>query len=137
MIGYQTQQRNQLISFFRSNPNEMFTIDEITEHLKAQSGEAAPSRSTIYRTVSSLEAERILQRSYLADLRRSAYQYRDESKCQAHLHLRCETCNTLMHLNDHLSHTIVDLLYGEQKVDLNLNSTVLLGRCEKCAKEQS
>ena len=30
MIGYQTHQRNQLISFFEAHPNETFTIDEIT-----------------------------------------------------------------------------------------------------------
>ena len=51
MIGYQTHQRNQLISFFEAHPNETFTIDEITEKLRDQLGQDAPSRSTVYRTV--------------------------------------------------------------------------------------
>ena len=66
MIGYQTHQRNQLISFFEAHPNETFTIDEITEKLRDQLGQDAPSRSTVYRTVADLEKEKLLQRMYLA-----------------------------------------------------------------------
>ena len=34
MTGYQTQQRNLLISFFESHPDEAFTIDEITQQMR-------------------------------------------------------------------------------------------------------
>lgn len=103
MIGYQTHQRNQLISFFEAHPNETFTIDEITEKLRDQLGQDAPSRSTVYRTVADLEKEKLLQRMYLADRRRSAYQYRDQHACASHLHIRCEKCHALVHLDADVS----------------------------------
>ena len=99
MIGYQTHQRNQLISFFEAHPHETFTIDEITEKLRDQLGQDAPSRSTVYRTVADLEKEKLLQRIYLADRRRSAYQYRDQHACASHLHIRCEKCNRVIDID--------------------------------------
>ena len=49
MIGYQTHQRNQLISFFEAHPNETFTIDEITEKLRDQLGQDGPEAPSIER----------------------------------------------------------------------------------------
>lgn len=57
MTGYQTQQRNLLVSFFESHPDEALTIDEITHKMRSEQGDAAPSRSTVYRTVADLEGK--------------------------------------------------------------------------------
>lgn len=135
MIGYQTHQRNQLISFFEAHPNETFTIDEITEKLRDQLGQDAPSRSTVYRTVADLEKEKLLQRMYLADRRRSAYQYRDQHACASHLHIRCEKCHALVHLDADVSDEIEKLLRQNASVSLDVGNTVLMGRCEKCSRQ--
>lgn len=66
MTGYQTRQRNQLLSFFESHPDEAFTIEEITQQMRSEQGAATPSRSTVYRTVADLERESCLKRTYLA-----------------------------------------------------------------------
>ena len=63
MTGYQTQQRNLLVSFFESHPDEAFTIDEITQQMRSEQGDATPSRSTVYRTVADLEKENYLKRT--------------------------------------------------------------------------
>lgn len=42
MTGYQTQQRNLLVSFFESHPDEALTIDEITHKMRSEQGDAAP-----------------------------------------------------------------------------------------------
>ena len=106
MTGYQTQQRSLLVSFFESHPDEAFTIDEITHRMRSEQGEAAPSRSTVYRTVADLEKENYLKRTYLASKRSSAYQYCDPHVCEEHLHIRCEKCHALMHLDANVSETI-------------------------------
>lgn len=133
MIGYQTHQRNQLISFFEAHPNETFTIDEITEKLRDQLGQDAPSRSTVYRTVADLEKEKLLQRMYLADRRRSAYQYRDQHACASHLHIRCEKCHALVHLDADVSDEIEKLLRQNAERIAGRRHTILVGRCRKCA----
>lgn len=132
MTGYQTQQRSLLISFFESHPDEAFTIDELMRRLRAQQGEAIPSQSTVYRTVADLEKENCLKRIYLANCHRSAYQYYDPGACKAHLHIRCEGCNKLIHLDANVSGAIAKLLPAN--VTLDVGNTVLLGRCEKCSQ---
>ena len=136
MTGYQTQQRNLLISFFESHPDEAFTIDEITQQMRDEQGDAVPSRSTVYRTVADLEKEGSLKRSYLPEQRRSAYQYHDAHACASHLHIRCEKCNALMHLDANVSETIARLLKSDANVSLDVGNTVLLGCCEKCSHQK-
>ncbi|MEA5068112.1 MAG: transcriptional repressor, partial [Christensenellaceae bacterium] len=127
-----TQQRNMLIAFFESHPDRSFTIDEIAEALHAQAGMMAPSRSTIYRTVSDLEADGAVQRRFLADKRRSAYRYRDKAACASHLHLQCKQCNALTHLDSGVSHAIARLLRENGNLSLDMSGTVLIGGCAKC-----
>ena len=135
MTGYQTQQRNLLISFFESHPDEAFTIDEIMQQMRGGQG-GAPSRSTVYRTVADLERENCLRRIYLANKRSSAYQYCDPHVCEGHLHVRCEKCNVLMHLDADVSETIAKLLKSGANISLDVGNTVLLGRCEKCSHQE-
>ena len=135
MTGYQTQQRSLLISFFESHPDEAFTIDEIMQQMRDAQGDLVPSRSTIYRTVADLEKENCLRRTYLANKRSSAYQYCDPRACEDHLHIRCEKCNALMHLDANVSEAIARLLKSDANVSLDVGNTVLLGRCEKCREQ--
>lgn len=135
MTGYQTQQRNLLISFFESHPDEAFTIDEVMQRLQNEQRADVPSRSTVYRTVADLEKEGSLKRSYLSKQRRSAYQYHDAHACASHLHIRCEKCHTLMHLDTKVSDTIARLLQNDADVSLNVGNTVLLGCCKKCREQ--
>ena len=135
MTGYQTQQRNLLISFFESHPDEAFTIDEVMQCLQREQGAEVPSRSTVYRTVADLEEEGSLKRSYLSERRRSAYQYRDAHACASHLHMRCEKCHALMHLDTEVSDAIARLLQSGANVSLDVGNTILLGCCEKCREQ--
>ena len=136
MTGYQTQQRNLLVSFFESHPNEAFTIDEITRQMRSEQGNAMPSRSTVYRTVAGLEKGNYLKRTYLADKHSSAYQYYNPRVCEDHLHIRCEKCNALMHLDANVSEAIARLLKSDANVSLDIGNTVLLGRCKKCSHQE-
>ena len=79
-----------------------------------------------------LEAEQALKRCFLADKRRSAYQYRDPLACAAHLHMRCEACNTVVHLDPEVSAAVAKLLHESSNVFLDMGNTTLVGRCEKC-----
>ena len=136
MTGYQTRQRHMLLAFFESHPDEAFTIDEITQQMQGEAGQPLPSRSTVYRTVADLERENFLRRTYLADKRSSAYQYCDPRVCEAHLHIRCEKCSALMHLDANVSQAIANLLKSDANVSLDVGNTILLGCCEKCSRQE-
>ena len=135
MTGYQTQQRNLLVSFFESHPDKAFTIDEVMQCLQNEQGADVPSRSTVYRTVADLEKEGNIKSNYLSKRRRSAYQYHDAHACASHLHIRCEKCHALMHLNTEVSETIARLLQSDANVSLDVGNTVLLGCCKKCREQ--
>ncbi|MDO4548989.1 MAG: transcriptional repressor [Clostridia bacterium] len=135
MIGYQTRQRKMLIAFFESHAGSAYTADEVTSALHEQRGEAVPSRSTIYRTIAYLEAENVLKRRYLSDRRKYAYQYQDASACNSHLHMRCEKCNALIHLEPDVSEAIASLLRDEAGASLDVGETVLAGKCSNCSKK--
>ena len=135
MTGYQTRQRQMLMDFFESHPDQPFTIDEITAALRAKLGPAAPSRSTVYRTVSGLEAEKMLNRNYLADRRRSSYQYLDRNACTSHLHMRCVWCNAFLRLDADVSGAIANLLEENTDMVLDISGTVLAGRCAECDRD--
>ena len=113
MTGYQTQQRNLLVSFFESHPDEALTIDEITHKMRSEQGDAAPSSK-----------------------RSSAYQYCDPHVCEDHLHIRCEKCHALMHLDANVSETIAKLLKSDANVSLDIGNTILLGCCDKCSHQK-
>ena len=133
MTGYQTQQRNLLVSFFESHPDEAFTIDEITRQMRSEQRDAADSGSSVLRTGAVLVWVGCLKRTYLADRRRSAYQYLDPHACAGHLHVRCEKCHALMHLDENVSDEIARLLQSNANVALDLSNTVLMGYCEACS----
>ena len=72
---------------------------------------------------------------YLADRRRSAYQYRDQHACASHLHIRCEKCHALVHLDADVSDEIEKLLRQNASVSLDVGNTILVGHCEKCSRQ--
>ena len=131
MIGYQTQQRNTLLAFFQAHPDQSFTVDEVTALLRARLGENAPSRSTVYRTVAGLEAEQALKRCFLADKRKSAYQYRDPLACAAHLHMRARRATPWSIWTRRFPPLWRSFCMSHQRI-FGYGHTTLVGRCEKC-----
>lgn len=132
MVGYQTEQRRALIAFFEAHPDTDYTVDETVKALKDTLGTDAPSRSTVYRTISNLEKENALSRTYRKDTRRSAYRYHDAKACATHLHIRCVSCNKLTHLDAAVSDMVAKLLYKNARIALDVSDTILTGCCEDC-----
>lgn len=134
MAGYRTRQRSLLIDFFSANPDRAFTIDEVALALRSDEGDAAPARSTLYRTVSDLVREGMLRREYVAERRHSVYQHRDGHACATHLHMRCARCGALTHLDAEVSGAIASLLRKDADIALDLSGTMLVGDCARCGK---
>ena len=61
------------------------------------------------------------------------YQYSGEHKeCNEHLHLQCNSCGKIFHLEHGFVDDFMERLRKECKVELDVSKTMLVGTCEKC-----
>ena len=81
---YKTSQRDLLLDFLRSHPDEEFSTDEITGALCGR----AIGKSTVYRLISKLCEEGDILRTRGEDGKKILYRYIDKSNfCDEHFHL--------------------------------------------------
>ena len=103
------------------------------EQIAAGIGDINPS--TVYRNIAWLIDEGLVVKTLSADGHTALYQYHDRTVCCGHLHMRCQACGRLMHLDDRLSCEITRLLCSRGEFHLDAGNTVLLGQCRACTAE--
>ena len=129
MKVYTTEQRKVLSQFFQERPDFQFSVEELTSHL-CKSHDI--SISAIYRNVSFLMKEGIIGRFTKEGSRQFLYQYIGDASCHSHLHLKCEQCGRIIHMNDvGVNETLQKVLHQTQ-FHLDLRKTVLHGHCKDC-----
>jgi len=133
--GYNTKQKEKLISFLVSNKSKHTNVQEISAFLAA---EGTPvGTATIYRQLDKL-VENGMVRKYAFDGKTGAcYQYIDESmECHEHFHLKCLCCGKLIHLDcGHLG-DISDHIAEHHGFIIDTSQTVFYGTCAECAGKE-
>ncbi len=123
-MSYSTVHRNEIISFFQTHKEEVFSPDDIASALPD-----IPS-STIYRLLGKLREEGLLERVSCID-RKTGYRYADPVSCPHHLHLHCQRCGHIEHLSEEESEEIARIL--EKSADFMPSmSSSLEGLCREC-----
>ncbi|MBR5452676.1 MAG: transcriptional repressor [Clostridia bacterium] len=128
--SYNTTARKALIEFFKANKDKQFTSREVADHF-VYSG--APGKSTVYRQLSDLCRDGIIRR-YSTNGEAPLYQYFSESCCSDHFHMKCTECGKLFHLECDEMSILADHISNTHSFSIDMRSTVLLGRCGKCAE---
>ena len=115
---------------FTENKGRCYSSKELISALSGQIGEA-----TVYRMLSKLSKEGVLQKYVSEAGRGSLYRLNDckEKECPAHFHLRCSDCGRLVHMDCDTLAEISKHLRQEHGFIMDNAKTVLHGRCEKCA----
>ncbi|MBO4877017.1 MAG: transcriptional repressor [Ruminococcus sp.] len=130
--GYNTKQKEKLLSYLVANRNKHTNVQEISAYL---SSEGTPlGTATIYRQLDRL-VENGVVRKYTFDGKTGAcYQYIDESmECHEHFHLKCLGCGKLIHLDcGHLSE-IRDHIAEQHSFIIDTSQTVFYGICADCS----
>ncbi len=134
MKGYQTEQRATLLRFLEDNRERAFTIEEAVAELQRTCGEAAPGKSTVYRLMQRLVEEKEVKRLVAGNSRRFVYQLTDDETCHRHLHMKCNKCGRLFHLEERVSHELARRVAAAGGFALCEADTVLLGECAECHK---
>ena len=130
MLTYQTKQRQVLLRFFQAHIDEPISALEMMEWLGTQS----PSKSAIYRNLSALEAEGLIERVSKAGSRERFYRYCNADECKGHLHLSCAKCGKTYHMGTTETEQLIDRVRLDTDFQLDSAATVLYGICANCRK---
>ncbi|MEA4964635.1 MAG: Fur family transcriptional regulator [Oscillospiraceae bacterium] len=129
MKEYATKQRMLLLSVFQEHSGEPLSIDGILAQLPPGS---QISRSAVYRNVDKLAQEGILRKTLSEGGRKTLYHY---IRCEAHcerLHLRCEKCGKVFHLENEADEDTLQSILQKNGFRLDEQATVLSGVCKDC-----
>ncbi len=127
-MTYNTTVRAKLLKFFEDNPQRALTLEEICAEVLYE----GHGRSTVYRLVSKLTASGYVRRISDGKTRRATYQFIGTDACAEHLHLKCNECGKLIHLDSEISHALGDTLKKSRGFMLD-EGTLIFGKCEDCA----
>lgn len=130
MKPYVTEQRQFLFSFFKEHPDQQYSIDEIAARLCKRNTDI--SISSIYRNINKMVKDGSVRRSAMDGSRKFLYQYIDHDECREHLHLQCESCGKLVHLDDPKLEHVLETALDNQSFRIDKRKTVLFGSCKEC-----
>lgn len=130
MKKYHTEQRRRLLSFLQEHSDRQFSVEEIAEYL---CGDGTISVSSIYRNINAMAAEGMIQRFPREGSRTFLYQYIGDGDCREHIHMKCEICGSIFHL-DQEAMAAIDASVSAAAAGFHINKkkTILYGACGKC-----
>ncbi len=129
-MNYSTEQRNSLLLFLSENPDKMFSAKQVE---LAMSGKEI-SKSAIYRNLAELESEGKIKRASKPGTRESFYQFVDCNSCRTHIHLSCQRCGKIFHLDDVVAKNLVSALEKNSGFEISMGDSTLVGLCKNCGR---
>lgn len=125
-MTYNTDRKNEIIALLSAESERAFTTEEICTRLLDGGG-----KSTVYRIISELTQSGVIKKIADPKSRRVRYQYFGKKECSEHLHLKCRSCERLIHLDKKSSQAIIDCLNIGGSFTLD-TTEILSGQCKNC-----
>lgn len=126
-VKYKTKQRDEILSFFESHSEECFSAKDVCG--KVNCGEA-----TVFRTIAKLTDEGKLKRFVSGGSRECAYyQYNCCNHSEGHIHLKCNKCGQLIHMDCDFIGKLLSHFMDEHNFTVDSGKTVIYGCCKNCA----
>ncbi|MBQ9940036.1 MAG: transcriptional repressor [Clostridia bacterium] len=128
MSEYVTEQRKELLSVLKNNPDKKYSAKELFSVFK----EKKISISAIYRNLSRLERDGLVVKSVDAGSRECYYRYVLSEHCKNCLHLSCTRCGKTFHMKTETVENVVRNVSENGGFEINKSKTVLYGICGTC-----
>ena len=136
MRTYETEQKRLLEALFRADPDRFYTVDEVVEILRGDSDDDKCSVSTVYRLIARLCEEGTVHKHARDGSRRFYYQYVRGKECGDHLHLKCESCGRIIHMDDATSERLLGTVLERNGFSVDGGRTLLFGVCAGCRERE-
>lgn len=131
--GYSTRKREKILQYLTDNCDMAVTIQDIRSYLEAE--EVDVNVSTIYRYLEKLENQELVLKSVNGKREQAVFQYiGGRNECHRHLHMKCQTCGTILHLDCSFMKDITSHILEEHGFYINCKDSYLAGTCSKCMK---
>lgn len=131
--NYNTKQREAVLAYIASIDDHVTAI-QVVEHFKNQ--DITIGRTTIYRHLEQLTKSGKVRRYTIDGITGACYQYlacADNPK--THLHLKCEDCGELLHMDCDMMNEIKHHIFDEHEFQINFMKTVFYGKCSYCLQD--
>ena len=131
-MQYKTKQRDAVLRFFMDHADSCFTVRDVYGQVDA--GEA-----TVFRAITSLTEAGLLRKFTVGSGRGecACYQYDSCSGKSGHIHLKCEGCGQLIHMDCAFMETILAHFLDEHGFSVDCGRTVIYGLCTGCREKES
>lgn len=127
---YHTKQHSALMDYLEHNSERVFSVKDIADNI---CDKHSIGKSTVYRLVSKLVDDGILQRMNGKDGKSVVYRYTsDNHKCNSHFHLKCEVCGKFEHLECDIFSDVRSHIRSHHGFDIDTKKTVIYGLCSQC-----
>ena len=128
-MGYTTGKKELIIEFLSQNHDMSYTTEEIAEAVTLN----GKGKSTVYRLISELVAQGVLRRLSDGKTRHCTYQYVGGEHCHKHMHLKCNACGKLIHLDEGTTRAFERkvLTLGGFSIE---EGSFLYGKCKECTE---
>ena len=130
-MTYNTDRRGEIISLLSSESDKAFTTEEICKRIITEGG-----KSTVYRIISDLTAKGIIKKLSDPNTRHVRYQYLGKRSCAEHLHLKCKSCERLIHLDRSTSELIMNHVKSAGGFSVD-PTEILSGLCSSCQGKEN
>ncbi len=130
MNKYQTEQRQKLTQLFACSGHRSLSAGDVLQAL----GEQEISLSAIYRNLKEMEKEGIICKVAQKGHAEALYHYVDPQSCYGIIHLKCDSCEEIYHLNRHVSAMILGMAHEEFGFVPNQTGAFLYGKCKNCSQ---
>ncbi len=128
-MAYKTKQSEIVLEYLKENSDSHLTANEIAMALSGKN----VGKTTVYRHLEKLCRDGAVRKYILEEGDSACYQYIGDNTCHSHFHLKCLSCNKLLHLEcDHLSE-IETHINARHNFKVDSSRTVFYGICEECA----
>ncbi len=128
-MGYSTGKKELITELLSHNHDKSYTIEEISEAVTYD----GRGKSTVYRLISELVREGVLRRLSDGKTRHCTYQYVGDEHCHKHMHLKCNGCGKLIHLDENTTRAFEKKILSLGGFSIEEGSFIY-GKCKECTE---
>lgn len=126
---YQTRQKQCILEFFRRHPDGSFSARDLIK-----SGELSVGEATIYRTLTTLCKQGIIEKTLHAGSKGAYYQYVENGDEAVQCRVKCVDCGRIVGLHCHCLDSVKSHFESEHGFSLLDEQPIFYGRCKHCSQ---